>query len=49
VAFGFFSTQISFGFSIDEVLLCEAQSFKGNFMLRSENIFTFQLTANIGF
>ena len=38
-----------FCFSTEEVLLCEAQSFKGNFVLRSENIFTFQVTANIGF
>jgi len=59
VVFGFFSGQVSFGFSIEEVLVCEAQSFNGNFVLapavtrvqvlRNENIFTFQLTANIGF
>ena len=35
------------GFSIEEALLCEAQSFNCNFILRNENIFTFQLTANI--
>ena len=29
--------------------MCEARSFNDNFVLRSENIFTFQLTANIGF
>jgi len=39
---------IFFGFSIEEVLLCEAEGFNGNFVLRSENIFTFQLTADIG-
>jgi len=49
VVFGFFSGQISFGFSIEEVLVCEAQSFNGNFVLRNENIFAFQSTANIGF
>ena len=49
MVFGFSSGQNSFGFSIEEVLLCKAQSFNGNFVLRSENIFTFQLTANIGF
>jgi len=38
---------ISLGFSIEDVLLCEAQSFNGNFVPRGENIFTFQLTANI--
>ena len=49
MVFGFFSGQISFGFSREDVLFCEAQSFNGNFVLRGENIFTFQLTANIGF
>jgi len=49
LVFGFFSGQTSFGFSIEEVLLCEAQSFNGSFMLRNENIFTFQLTVNIAF
>jgi len=49
VAFGSSSGQISFGFSIEEVLFCEAQGFNGNFVLRNENIFTFQLTADIGF
>ncbi len=47
--FWFQSGQISFGFSIEEVFLYEAQSFNGNFVLRNENIFAFQLTANIGF
>ena len=38
-----------FCFSIEEVLLCKAQSCNRNFVLRSENIFTFQLKADIGF
>ena len=37
------------GFSIEEELFCEAPSFNGNFVIRSKNIFTFQLTADIGF
>jgi len=49
VAFGFPDRHDFCRFSIEEVLLCEAQSFNGNFMLRNENIFAFQLTANIGF
>ena len=49
VVFGFSSGQISFVFRYEEVLFCEAQSFNGNFVLRNENIFAFQLTANIGF
>ena len=36
-------------FSIEDVLVCEVQSFSGNFVLRSENIFALQLTADIGF
>ncbi len=47
--FGFFSGHISFGFSIEEVLVREVRSCSENFVLRNENIFTFQLTANIGF
>ncbi len=49
MAFGFFSGQISFGFSIEEELVCGVWSCSENFVLRSENIFTFQLTADIGF
>ena len=37
------------GFSIDEELVCAVRSRSENFVLDSENIFTFQLTANIGF
>ncbi len=46
---GFFSGHISFGFSIEEVLVRGVRSCSENFVLRSENIFTIQLTANIGF
>jgi len=49
VVFGFSSGQISSGFSIQEDLVCGVQDCSGNFVLRNENIFTFQLTANIGF
>jgi hypothetical protein len=49
VVFGFFSGQISFGFSIEEELVCGVRSCSENFVLRNENIFTFQLTANIEF
>ncbi len=38
-----------FCFSIEEVLVCGVQSCSENFVLRSENIFTFQLTAYIYF
>ena len=38
-----------FCFSIEEVLVRGVRSCSENFVLRSENIFTFQLTANIGF
>ena len=37
------------GSSIEEELVCEVRSCSENFVLRNENIFTFQLTANIGF
>ena len=37
------------GFSIEEELICGVRSCSGNFVLRSEDIFTFQLTADIGF
>ena len=40
---------ISFGFLIEEELVCGVQSCNRNFVLRSENIFTIQLTANIEF
>jgi len=46
---GFFSGHYFCGFSIKEELVRRGQSFNGNFVLRSENIFTFQLTANIEF
>ena len=36
-------------FSIEEELVCGVRSYSENFVLRNENIFTFQLTANIGF
>ncbi len=49
MVFGFFRGHISFGFSIEEVLVCGVRSCSENFVLRNENIFTFQLTANIGF
>ncbi len=45
----FLAGATSFGSLIEEVLLCKVQSFNGSFVLRSENIFTFQLTANIEF
>ena len=38
-----------FCFSIEEVLVRGVRSCSENFVLRSENIFTFQLTADIGF
>ena len=37
------------GFSIEEELVCGVRSCSKNFVLRNENFFTFQLTANIGF
>ncbi len=37
-----------FCFSIEEVLVRGVRSCSENFVLRNENIFTFQLTANIG-
>ncbi len=40
---------LSFGFSIEEVLVCGVRSCSGNFVLRNENIFTIQLTADIEF
>ncbi len=49
VVFGFFSGHISFGFSIEEVLVRGGRSCSENFVLRNENIFAFQLTAYIGF
>ena len=49
MAFGSYNELDFCGFSIEEVLLCEAQSFNGNFVLRSGSIFTFQLTADIEF
>ena len=49
MVFGFFGGQISFGFSTEEELVCGVQGCSGNFVFRNENIFTFQLTANIGF
>ncbi len=36
-------------FSIEEELVCGVRSCSENFVLRNENIFTFQLTANIAF
>jgi hypothetical protein len=42
----FLAGAASFGYLIEEVLLCKVQSFNGNFVLRNENIFAFQLTAN---
>ena len=45
----FLAGAIAFGFSIEEELVCKVQSCNGNFVLRSENIFTFQLTADFSF
>jgi hypothetical protein len=42
----FLAGATSFASLIEEVLLCKVQSFTGNFVLRNENIFAFQLTAN---
>jgi hypothetical protein len=49
VVFGFFRGQVTFCFSIEEELICGVQGCSENFVFRSENIFTFQLTADIGF
>jgi hypothetical protein len=37
------------GFSIEEDLLCEAQSCNTDFVLQSKVFFTFQLTVHINF
>jgi len=49
VAFGIPGGRDFCGFSIEEELVYRVQGCSGNFVLRSENIFTFQLTADIGF
>jgi len=42
----FLAGATSFGSLIEEVLLFKVQSFNGDFVLRNENVLTFQLTAN---
>ena len=49
VAFGLPDRHDFCDFSIEEELVCEVRSCSENFVLRNENIFTFQLTANIEF
>ena len=49
MVFGFVRGQVSFGFSIEEELVCGVRSCSENFVLRNENVLTFQLTADIGF
>jgi len=46
VAFGLPDRHDFCGFSVKEELVCGVRSCSENFVLRNENIFTFQLTAN---